>query len=203
MSEENTQQPINHADMVRQLAKSGDAILATLNSHKVHLWHMAVVIGEVAELTISTGRENSVEELGDIEFYLEGIRQGLAVDYLDVDRSDIIKAFKYETPNGSMVSAAGDVLDQIKKYVIYNKDLNLAALVIALGSLEYHLESFRQDENITYQETLDHNVAKLGARYKGHNYSDEAAQLRADKSEEVERRFMVEENDIDKGSAAA
>lgn len=34
---------------------------------------------------------------------------------------------------------------------------------------------------ITREETIEANIAKLGKRYEGFNYSDQAAQTRADK----------------------
>ena len=79
---------IKHDEMVRTLAKSGDTIARELTGPEAHLWHMVSALGgEVGELfdcikkqviyrkTMDT--ENALEELGDIEFYLEGIRQGL------------------------------------------------------------------------------------------------------------------------------
>lgn len=81
---------IDHADMVKTLAKSGDVIVAELNGHNAHLLHMAVGIsGEAGELLDAVkkaaiynkpiDRENVIEELGDLEFYMEGLRQGLNI----------------------------------------------------------------------------------------------------------------------------
>lgn len=79
-----------HRDMVYRLKKSGEAILATLTPEKCDLWHMATgVSGEVGELTDAIKKavaynkpldiKNVIEELGDVEFYLEGIRQNLGI----------------------------------------------------------------------------------------------------------------------------
>lgn len=81
---------INYADMVKALAKSGSAILETLTPEKCHLDHMGIgVAGEAGELLDAIKRhtiygkdldmENVIEELGDMEFYLEGIRQSLGI----------------------------------------------------------------------------------------------------------------------------
>ena len=71
---------MNYSDMVRSLAKDGNHILATLTPAKIHMFHMASALnGEASELLegwISGDLENVSEELGDLEFYAEGTRQG-------------------------------------------------------------------------------------------------------------------------------
>ena len=81
----------SHEDMVAALAKPGAEIIADLTPQRAHLWHMASCIqGEAGELFDAIkkpciyakgtfDRDNIVEELGDIEFYLEGLRQGLGI----------------------------------------------------------------------------------------------------------------------------
>lgn len=79
---------INHSEMVKALAKSGATIAAEMSSEDAHLMHMAIGIsGEAGELLDAIkkqviyckalDRENALEELGDLEFYMEGMRQGL------------------------------------------------------------------------------------------------------------------------------
>jgi NTP pyrophosphatase (non-canonical NTP hydrolase) len=76
--------------LVRYCVKPGDAIFATLTPEKAHMLHMLLgLAGEVGELIDGykkhliynkpLDRENLIEELGDIEFYLEGFRQGLNI----------------------------------------------------------------------------------------------------------------------------
>lgn len=80
---------IIYGDMVRTLAKSGEAILKTLTPVKCHVWHMvSCIMGESGEAFDGTkkwliygqplSKEAVLEELGDCEFYLEGLRQGLS-----------------------------------------------------------------------------------------------------------------------------
>lgn len=76
---------------------------------------------------------------------------------------------------------AGELFDAIKKFVIYNKPLDLENAIEELGDLEFYMEGLRQGLGITREQTLDANVAKLGTRYAGLRYSDKAAQERADK----------------------
>ena len=82
---------IDYADMVKSLAKPGAAIIETLTPEKADLMHMAIgVSGEAGELLDAVkksaiynkpiDRENVIEELGDLEFYMEGLRQNLGIN---------------------------------------------------------------------------------------------------------------------------
>jgi NTP pyrophosphatase (non-canonical NTP hydrolase) len=78
---------------------------------------------------------------------------------------------------------AGELLDAIKKYVVYNKPLDRVNVVEELGDLEFYMEGLRQSLDITREETIIANRAKLQVRYAA-GYSDAAAQARADKEPE-------------------
>lgn len=76
---------------------------------------------------------------------------------------------------------AGELLDAVKKAVIYRKPLDRENVVEELGDIEFYLEGLRQGLGITREQTLDANIAKLGERYKGFEYTDQQAHDRADK----------------------
>jgi len=76
---------------------------------------------------------------------------------------------------------AGELLDAIKKNCIYQKPLDTENVLEELGDIEFYLEGLRQSLGITREETLEANIKKLGVRYDGHQYSNQAAQDRADK----------------------
>jgi NTP pyrophosphatase (non-canonical NTP hydrolase) len=76
---------------------------------------------------------------------------------------------------------AGELLDAIKKQVIYRKPLDRENVLEELGDLEFYMEGIRQGLGITREQCLEANIAKLGKRYEGLKYSDGAAQGRADK----------------------
>lgn len=92
-----------HTTMVAALSKPGAKILETLTPEKCHLWHMSSCIqGEAGELfdgikkniVYNKGeidRDNVVEELGDIEFYLEGLRSALGITREETLLANIIK----------------------------------------------------------------------------------------------------------------
>lgn len=77
---------------------------------------------------------------------------------------------------------AGELLDAIKKVVVYNKPLDRANVIEELGDLEFYMEGLRQGLGITREETIEGNIAKLSVRYRGLQYTDAAAQERADKA---------------------
>jgi len=169
---------INHAEMVKTLAKPGEDIIASLTPLKAHLWHMAsCVMGEVGELTEAIAEEDMMEELGDIEFYLEGIRGPLNIDR-EKELLPLVPGFDAS----DLPSKAGLLFDVIKKHVIYNKELDMVSLIKYLNEVESCLASTRADFDFTREQTLEANIAKLSVRYNGLKYSDKAAQERADKA---------------------
>ena len=78
---------------------------------------------------------------------------------------------------------AGELLDAIKKTTVYCKPLDRAKVVEELGDMEFYMEGLRQALGITREETLAGNIAKLAKRYASGSYSNQQAQVRADKAE--------------------
>lgn len=100
---------IKHNELVAALAKPGSKIQSELTASDCHILHMAVGIsGEAGELLDAIKRptiyrkpidtENVIEELGDIEFYLEGLRQELGITREQTIEANIAKLSKrYES----------------------------------------------------------------------------------------------------------
>jgi NTP pyrophosphatase (non-canonical NTP hydrolase) len=93
---------ISHPDMVEALQKPGDAIMAHMTPLQLDLLHMAVgVAGEAGELLDALKKhvfynkpldlENVVEELGDLEFYMQGLRKRLSIEREDTLTANILK----------------------------------------------------------------------------------------------------------------
>jgi len=78
---------------------------------------------------------------------------------------------------------AGELIDAIKKHVIYRKDLDMENVIEELGDLEFYMEGLRQGLGITRERCIEANINKLGKRYEGFKYSDKQAHDRADKSD--------------------
>ena len=81
---------IDHSSLVKALCKHGVDVKNDMTPLTAHLLHMAVGIsGEAGELLDSVKKstiyckpldiQNVIEELGDLEFYLEGLRIGLGI----------------------------------------------------------------------------------------------------------------------------
>lgn len=114
---------IKHEDMVRALAKKGDAILESMTPNKCdYMHHVMGICGE-----------------------------------------------------------AGELLDAIKKAIIYNKAIDLENVIEELGDIEFYMEGLRQAFDITREQTLNGNITKLAQRYKDFQYTDAQAHARADK----------------------
>ena len=104
--------------------------------------------------------------------------------------ADILKTLTAERLNLvhmaiGVAGEGGELLDAVKKHVIYNKPVDLTNIIEELGDLEFYMEGVRQALAINRQDTLDANIQKLiggeNPRYAEGKYTDAAAQTRADK----------------------
>lgn len=76
---------------------------------------------------------------------------------------------------------AGELLDAVKKYAIYNKPADLENIIEELGDLEFYMQGIRNAFLLTRDQCIAANMAKLGKRYAEGTYSDRAAIAREDK----------------------
>jgi len=76
----------------------------------------------------------------------------------------------------------GELIDAIKKYTCYGKVLDVTNVIEELGDLEFYMAGLRQMLQITREECIKANIAKLKVRYKDGSYSDQAAIAREDKN---------------------
>lgn len=115
---------INYPDMVKTLAKPGEDIIAQLTPKKAELWHMASCVpGEAGELFDAVkkqviynkeiDRANVVEELGDLEFYMEGVRQNLGITREETITANIAKLGKRYEGMKYSDKAAQDRADKV------------------------------------------------------------------------------------------
>lgn len=188
---------ITHPEMVAALVKPGAVIVAGMTPEECDLWHGATGVagetGEILEAVLRAAQsgedldhENMVEELGDMEFYLQQVRANLGID-----REETVPLFGFNNAIGPLFDHAAAlaiagcmVLDQAKKVAIYKKPAAMSSFIHALTLVESEMEALRIHCGVTREETLDHNISKLSVRYAGLAYSDSAAQARADKQGE-------------------
>lgn len=102
------------------------------------------------------------------------------------DGEDIVKNLTPEQANlwhmaTGVSGEAGELLDAIKKHVIYQKPLDVENVKEELGDLLFYMSNLMQSVGLSFEEVLQHNVDKLSVRYSSGKYSNAQAQERADK----------------------
>ena len=194
---------ITHPEMVKNLAKPGANIVDQLTANSAHILHMAVgIAGEAGEILeeihekksmAAVSIENITEELGDLEFYIEGFRQGMGFkrdDTISTYSSDDFKHHGEDVSDAYIVASklamyALKLLDEAKKFSIYVKVPNALNMRDDLTMIEVCLEHLRQHFDILYEDCINHNIDKLAtgenARYGEGKYSNKQAQDRVDK----------------------
>lgn len=174
---------MNYSEFVHSRFKDGARIIGDLqgmNSSAMDRLHAAIgMVGEVRELRDSTGRENTIEELGDFVFYLQAYANTLQVP-----------CYRYVAPSVVLPSieqldiAAHTLLDLAKKEVIYCKafdESKVSQIVDALWQLVASYTWGKLACNMI--DVVVANRDKLEKRYPS-GYSNAAAQARADKAGE-------------------
>ena len=108
------------------------------------------------------------------------------------------RLFKSGAACGDLVHAAmgisgesGELLDAIKKHVVYGKVLDKENVIEELGDLLFYVQAMMNLLEIPEQRVLQHNADKLQARYKDMAYSDKAAQDRLDKKVQLSNSSIL------------
>ncbi len=76
---------------------------------------------------------------------------------------------------------AGELLDAIKKWVLYGKPLDVQNVLEELGDLAFYIQGLQNDLGLTREAIIAENIKKLNKRYSTGTYSNQQAQNRADK----------------------
>lgn len=95
----------DHTQLVADLVRPACDIVATMSAIKANLWHMSTGISTEAGELLGAVKKfaaydqpiniiNIIEEIGDIEFYLEGLRQALRVSREETLTANILKLRK-------------------------------------------------------------------------------------------------------------
>lgn len=165
----------DYAKLVSELKKPGLLICEEMTPFKADLLHMAIgIMGEVVEYQSAQSHDNIIEELGDIYFFLEGIKQIIKVhddQYSDVDPI-------------SLTHDAAELLDLVKKVCIYNKPLSsvLPGITRQIATIDVLLGECFASHGLIESQVIEANMAKLQKRYASGSYSNKQAIERADKS---------------------
>lgn len=81
-----------------------------------------------------------------------------------------------------LAGEVGELLDAMKRHIIYQKPMDRENIVEELGDIEFALSHIRALYKIEREEVLTDNIRKLSSRYASGKYSDKQANERADKS---------------------
>jgi hypothetical protein len=151
-----------------------------LGTDQADFMHAAAgLVGEAIEYSNRIDTANELEELGDLEFYLQHAL--IVTKAFDRPRPNSVNYFP---PAGFtdqvLITVCGDVLDFAKKIWIYNKPAAELPLLQALSGVRQILLRIYESKGISSNAVRDANIAKLIKRYPT-GYSDQAAQARADK----------------------
>lgn len=164
------------------------------------LMHAAIgLAGEAAELMMSRLRKNTIEECGDMEFYIEAAKQQFKSDIegaLTLDPMDTRCAFHLINASNvyqNLVTLSGDILDVVKKSWVYGNILDTGNMTKLLLGVEHNLDVLYEMIGVTKGTVCHLNQVKLigpGGRYQSGFYSDDQALERKDKVPGEDRVFF-------------
>ena len=162
---------IQHSDMVAALAKSGEAITAEMTPTNWAVLKGAVFAGIAAGEHLDKAKKQVVynKDMG------LSARPDRFMPQVSPEQSHLLHMAL------GIFGEAAELLEAITNHVIHGDPLDLENVVEELGDGEFYQEGLRQGLGISREDTLTANIQKLGVRYEGLCYSDEAAQARADK----------------------
>jgi hypothetical protein len=158
-----------------------------LGSFEADFLHAAVgVIGELHELEAAHSRENILEELGDIEFYMTHMQ--LVFAGLCSKTKLLHRPGKYSLHDDLALkharASAAFLLDLAKKAWVYSAPLNEVFFndaEVEFLQLSRAVNALHSNLSTTLSQIRQANVAKLRLRYPS-GYTDALAQARLDKS---------------------
>jgi NTP pyrophosphatase (non-canonical NTP hydrolase) len=116
----------DYSAMVARLSKPGEQIKSELTAKQAHMLHMAVGIsGEAGEILDAIKKHaiyqksldvsNVVEELGDLEFFMEGLRAAIGVsreEVLGVNMKKLAKRYHRGTYSNQQAQQRADKHDE-------------------------------------------------------------------------------------------
>ena len=130
----------------------------SLGSEKLDLAHMVLGIhSEYNEWVDATDFFNETEELADQIWYL--------ANYCTFRGYDLSRLFDVELKNNLGVTYNSSKLqDLVKKYVAYNKEIDISTESILLENLAYAIKKMYRDGADIFQ-SLQNNIDKLKVRF--------------------------------------
>jgi NTP pyrophosphatase (non-canonical NTP hydrolase) len=131
-------------------------------------------------MTTQLNTNNSKLEVNSFPDYLNFVKS-LKKDPVKI--RDEISAAKLDAVHMALGVAgeSGELVDAIKKWAIYNRDLDITNVKEEIGDLLFYLTGLAELLGIQLTDVIDMNVEKLRKRYESLSYSDSQAIERKDK----------------------
>lgn len=158
---------ITHPEMVAKLVKPGDQIAAEMTKKDLQ-----TLTGYCAQLILAGYSLDSVKKR--IIYRQNNQDTGRKQAEIEGTQAHLLHMAV------GIAGEAAELLDAVVKYVEGDR-LDIDNCIEELGDIEFYMEGFRDALSFTRKNILDANIEKLSVRYDGLNYSDQAAQDRADK----------------------
>lgn len=168
---------MNYSEQALTVESPVDEAMKVRASESLRVLHGAMGLStEVAEFSDSDSKENELEELGDLEWYLNLIKDSLGEEYKNAhvvgdftDKCDVLSLiFK-------MVRTSGNILDTVKKHIFYGKELKTRELYSYVNQFEHYLIRLEYVLGFSRENVQRVNLDKLlKKRYKD-GYSHDAA----------------------------
>lgn len=177
-----------YSEMVSRLKKPGADVLNDMDAFKAGLMHMALgIVGEYGEVkdayekfhsgrkyyvgySVDPNIQPLIKELGDLEFYLEGLSQ-------------LIRRPRNRVCYSAQDTAATEVFsiaEAVKKHVVNGSPLNVSDLEDRIERVDSRMTNIRAELGVKLSYILSRNMDKLDARYASGVYTREQAINRSD-----------------------
>ena len=150
-------------------------------------WALGIAgeVGELIEAVYTTDLEkreqNKIEELGDLEFYFQALRNHYAISLTHLHGVELPPEWVVYSLQDALTVSQGLICDCIKREYVYGKPRDNQAVEQALGFLAWTLNTLYYTHPFNRAHILQANADKLAKRYVSLRYSDAAAIDRADK----------------------
>ena len=138
-----------------------------------------------AEVCITALATYNPETLDDLLSDFDKMTLALAKNGADIKRELTPEQASLLHMGVGVSTEANELLDAIKKHTIYQKPLDVENVKEEAGDILFYLSNILQSVGLSFEEVLQHNIDKLSVRYSSGKYSNEQAQQRVDKIEQL------------------
>lgn len=74
-----------------------------------------------------------------------------------------------------LCTESGEIMDIVKKRLIYGKEIDKAHLSEEIGDLMWYVSILLREFDLDFEQVLEQNIAKLSARYPNLEFSSDKA----------------------------